>query len=150
MPPVDLAAPLEDLSGAWCNSDIVVTSLLEAISFVTPELEDFVVRTVAEGLATQPECDLRQRCRAFLREESSHSRLHRKFNSLLHEYLGTTPPGLGLVRALLRGARRYLSLSSRLLIVAALEHFAAVLSRVYLRQESGCVFRSASAGEMFA
>jgi len=146
---VDLPAPVEDLSGAWCNSDAIVTSFLEAISFVTPELEDLVVRTVAEGIATQPEWEMRQRCRAFLREESRHSRLHRNFNSLLLEYLGTTPPGLGLVRALLTGVSRHLSLSSRLLVVAALEHFAAVLSKVYLSQKSRWNFRSASASVMF-
>jgi uncharacterized protein len=150
MPGVGLPLPPEDLSGAWCNSDAIITSLLEAVSFVTPELEDFVVRTVAQGLASQPEHEMARRCRAFLREESNHSRLHRHFNSHLLQYLGKTPPGLGLVRALLAWARGHLSLSSRLLLVAALEHFAAVLSKVYLRHRSGYSFGSASAREMLA
>jgi predicted metal-dependent hydrolase len=143
-------APLEDLSVSWCNSNAVTTSVMEAISFVTPVLEKFFICTVAQGLARKHKPELDPRCRAFIREESNHSRAHKKFNASLLEYLGMPPPGLAAVQSLLNGARKHLSLSSRLLLVAALEHVNAVLSKGYLNQESGWDFRSASAKELFA
>jgi predicted metal-dependent hydrolase len=147
---LDNLALVEDLSFPWCNSNAATTSVMEAISFVTPVLENFVICTVAEGLAGKPNSQIYLRCRAFIREESNHSRVHKKFNASLLKYLGMSPPGLALVQSLLNAARKHLSLFSRLLLVAALEHFAAALSKGYLRQETGWDFRSASAKELFA
>jgi uncharacterized protein len=147
---LDNLALVEDLSFPWCNSNAATTSVMEAISFVTPVLENFVVCTVAEGLAGMPNSQIYLRCRAFIREESNHSRVHKKFNASLLKYLVMAPPGLTLVQSLLNAARKHLSLFRRLLLVAALEHFAAALSRGYLQQETGWDFRSVSAKELFA
>jgi predicted metal-dependent hydrolase len=146
---LDNLAPPEDLSGTWCNANAVTSSVMEAISFVTPVLENFFISTVVEGLARQQDSALDQRCRAFVSEEASHSRGHKKLNASLLKYLGVTPPGLALVQSLLNGARRYLTLSGRLLLVAALEHFAAVLSKGYLNQQAQWHFRSAFAEDLF-
>ena len=144
------AETTEDLSGTWCNSSAVTSSVMESVSFVTPVLEKFFIRTVAEGLDGQRESELDQRCRAFIREESLHSRVHGKLNASLLGYLGRTPPGLALIERLLDAARKRLSLSSRLLIAAALEHFTAVLSKVYVEHEAGLDIRSAFVRELFA
>ncbi len=146
---LDNPAPVEDLSGTWCNSNAVTSSVMEAISFVTPVLENFFIATVVDSLARQQDPALDRRCRAFIREEADHSRGHRKFNAFLLDYLGMAPPGLGLVQSLLNGAKRCLPLSGRLLLVAALEHFVAVLSKEYLTQEGQWNFRSAFARELF-
>ena len=150
MQDLDNLAPVEDLSFPWCNSNAATTSVMEAISFVTPVLENFVVCTIAECLAGMPNSQIYLRCRAFIREESNHSRVHKKFNASLLKYLVMAPPGLTLVQSLLNGARKHLSLFRRLLLVAALEHFAAALSRGYLQQETGWDFRSVAAKELFA
>lgn len=139
----------EDMSGAWCNSSVVTSSIMEAVSMVTPVLENFFIRTVAEALKEERETELGQRCHEFIREESNHSRIHKKFNQALIRYLGKTPPGLAMIEALLDGTRRHLSLSSRLLLAAALEHMAAVLSKVYVKQEGSMHIESAFARELF-
>jgi predicted metal-dependent hydrolase len=149
MPHIDSLVPTEDLSGTWCNANAVTSSVMEAISFVTPVLENFFIATVVDGIGRRRDSALGQRCRDFIYEEANHSRSHRKFNSALLAYLGVTPPALALVQSLLNGARKRLSLSTRLLLVAALEHFAAVLSKGYLSQEIQWDFRSVYARELF-
>ena len=146
---LDNLAPSEDFSGTWCNANAVTSSVMEAISFVTPLLENFFIATVADGLVRGRDSTLDQRCRDFICEEASHTRGHRRFNAALLQYLGMTPPALALVQSLLNGARKRLSLPRRLLLVAALEHFAAVLSKGYLSQETRWDFRSDYARELF-
>ena len=139
----------EDLSGTWCNSSAVTSSVMEAVSFVTPVLEKFFIRTVHESLSEQTPVALRERCRAFILEETEHSCVHKKFNTSVLKYLGHKPHGLGMVESLLDGAHRLLPLPYRLLIAAALEHFAAVLSRAYISQGGRLDFESCFAREMF-
>lgn len=140
----------EDLSGTWCNANAVTSSIMEAVSLVTPVLEKFFIRTVNEGLCEETTPALRERCLTFIREEADHTRVHKKFNTSVLRYLGRTPPGLTRLDALLDGTRKRLSLSSRLLLAAALEHFTAVLSKVYLAQEARLDFQSAFAQALFA
>jgi predicted metal-dependent hydrolase len=142
--------PIEELSGAWCNADAVTSSAMEALSFVTPLLENFFIATVATSIVEKQDSEIHQRCRTFIREESTHSRVHRLFNNSLLKYLSRPPPGLALVKALLKGAGKGLPLSIRLLLVAALEHLAAVLSRAYVNLEAAWDIRSVFAREMFA
>ena len=139
----------EDMSGAWCNSSVVTSSIMEAVSFVTPVLENFFIRTVSESLDRTRTSALDQRCLAFIREESGHSRAHKRFNQSLTGYLGMLPPGLAMVERLLNKARNNLSLSRRLLLASALEHFAAVLSKSYLHQEKRMEISSSFARELF-
>ena len=145
----NLTAPTEDLSIAWCNANAAATSFMEAISFATPMVESFLIRTVAESLPRQTDAELAGRCRTFIRDESNHSRAHAKFNAALHDYLGGAPPALAVLRTLLGAARTRLSLPSRLLLVAALEHFTAVLSMAYLKRQARWHFRSPFAKELF-
>lgn len=140
----------EDFSGAWCNANAVTSSIMEAVSLITPVLETFFIRAVVDAMPEQIESGLAQRCQAFIREESNHSRVHKRFNDALLNYLGRTPPGLGLMEALLRGARRYLPLSYCLMLAAALEHLAAVLSKIYVRRETLLRMDSEFARELFA
>lgn len=143
-------AAAENLSGPWCNDDAAASSLMEAISFVTPVLERFFIRTVAEGLDGRQGTELEQRCREFIREESLHSSVHGKLNAALLGHLGRTPPGLRLIERLLDAAQKRLSLPGRLLIAAALEHYTAVLSKVYMAQEDRLDIRNAFARELFS
>lgn len=140
----------DDYSGTWCNSNAVTSSVLEAVSLVTPVLEKFFIRTVADALPAHTENELRQRCQEFIREESNHSCIHQKFNNSLFNYLGSMPPGLSMVEAMLDSARRHLSITNQLLLAAALEHLAAVLSKVYMQQEGKLHIDSDFARELFA
>jgi hypothetical protein len=141
--------PDGDLSGAWCDDSAVATSTLEAVSFVTPVLESLFISAVGEGLTAARAPELDRRCRAFIREEVSHSRAHNKLNASLLGYLGAAPPGLALVQSLVSAARKHLSLAQRMLLVAALEHFTAVLSKDYLRRAPGWGFGCDFARELF-
>lgn len=140
----------EDMSGAWCNSSAVTSSIMEAVSLVTPVLENFFIRTVSEGLDKARDSELDRRCLAFIHEESGHSRAHKRFNQSLTGYLGGLPPGLALVEKLLDIARKRLALRKRLLIAAALEHFAAVLSKSYLNEQQRLEMHCDFARELFA
>lgn len=140
----------DDFSSAWCNANAVTSSVMEAVSLITPVLETFFIRTVAEAMPEQSDSGLGLRCQEFIREESNHSRIHRRFNAALLSYLGRTPPGLALVEAALNGARRHLPLAQCLLLAAALEHLAAVLSKVYVGRESSFRMDSDFARELFA
>ncbi|MBI4986518.1 MAG: metal-dependent hydrolase [Rhodocyclales bacterium] len=122
----------EDLAGAWCNGNLLLTSLMEAVSFVTPVVEKFMIHAVADEMRARDEPALRQRCLDFIREEAVHSRTHGKFNAALLKHLGAEPPGIAAIRAATAGARRHLSVSSRLGLAAAIEHLAAVMSGAYL------------------
>lgn len=139
----------DELPVNWCNADAVTSSVMEAVSFVTPVLENFFIRTVAEGIRTPREPELQQRCRDFMHEESNHSLVHRKFNSSLLERLGKQPPGLVMIGKLLNLATRRLSISRRLALAAALEHFAAVISKLYISHGSQLAFESSFAKELF-
>lgn len=133
----------------WCNADAVTSSVMEAVSFVTPVLENFFIRTVVEGVRAQHDAELARRCQEFIHEESNHSVVHKRFNALLLNRLGKQPPGLSMVAALLDGARRRLSISKRLALAAALEHFAAVISKLYISHEPSLEFESEFAKELF-
>ncbi len=150
MQQLDQLTTPEDLSGTWCNTSAVTSSIMESVSLVTPVLEKFFIRTVTEGLSEHTPTLLRERCLTFVREEAEHTRVHRKFNHTLLAYLGHTPPGLPLLDRLLDGTRKRLSLSNRLMLAAALEHFTAVLSKVYIAQEARLDFQSAFARQLFS
>jgi predicted metal-dependent hydrolase len=140
----------DSFSGPWCDDDCTTTAIMEAISFVTPLLETFCVTTVARVLCSEAlGAELAERCRAFAREEAGHSRIHMRFNASLEAYLHRPPPGLQTVQRLLDGARRRLSLANRLLVVAAIEHCAAVLSKVYLQWVGARRFRIAFVKDLF-
>ncbi|MEI7457055.1 MAG: metal-dependent hydrolase [Nitrosomonadales bacterium] len=142
-------ADIGDLSHSWCNDDVVVSSVMEAVSFVTPVLEGFFIRSVAQGMRMHKDVVLARRCQEFIREESSHSRAHKKFNTVLLGYLGRPPRGLAMVSAMLEAARR-LSVSQQLGLAAALEHLTAVMSKLYVGQQHGLKFASLYAQELFA
>jgi predicted metal-dependent hydrolase len=140
---------LEEVPADWCNADLITTSIMEAVSFVTPVLESYFIRTVVEGSRTHQDAELAKRCKAFVREESNHSRVHKKFNSLLLCRLGKQPPALALVIFLLDRASRWLSISKRLEIAAGLEHLSTVISKLYVQQQSQLSFASNFAQNMF-
>jgi predicted metal-dependent hydrolase len=144
-----LTAPA-DLAGPWCNDDARTSATLEAVSFVTPALERFFIRTVADCLplaGNDPE--LERLCREFIHEEAEHTGAHRKLNTALLNYMQSPPPGLAAVESLLDMVNRRLSLSTRVALVAALEHFTAVLSKSYLRSHRRWRFGCAYARDLF-
>ncbi len=137
-------------SGPWCDDDCATTAIMEAISFVTPLLETFCVTTVARALGEPLSEQLAEQCRVFAREEAGHSRIHRRFNASLEAYLRRKPPGLHAMQSLLDAAKHRLSLANRLLVVAAIEHCAAVLSKVYLQWVEERPFRIAFVKDLFS
>ncbi len=134
----------------WCNNDIVLSSLMEAVSFVTPVLEHFFIRTVNAAQSFPQAAGLHQSCLRFMREEANHAQAHQKLNAHLLRQLGKPPLGLAIVEYLLDAAQRHLNLQKRLALAAALEHFAAVLSKLYIDQADTLQFSHAEAQQLFA
>jgi len=144
-----LTAPA-NLAGPWCNEDARTSATLEAVSFVTPALERFFIRTVADCLPLEGnDPELERLCREFIHEEAEHTGAHRKLNTALLDYMKAPPPGLAAVEGLLDSVSRQLSLSTRVALVAALEHFTAVLSKSYLRSHGRLQFGCAYARDLF-
>ncbi|MBF0281073.1 MAG: metal-dependent hydrolase [Zetaproteobacteria bacterium] len=143
--------PFDEISGAWCNTDASTSSIMESVSFVTPVLESFFIHTVNESINTLSgeHTPLLERGKSFIQEEANHSRIHGLFNEHLFAYLGKKPPGLQLTYWVLKQIRTKVSLHSRLLLAAALEHIAAVLSKVYLQEQSNMTMTSDYAQAMF-
>lgn len=139
----------ENLSGAWFESNLLITSLMEAISFVTPMLEKFMVRAVADELRVQGNTELRQRCLEFIREETTHSSMHGKLNTSLLKHLGRVPPGLAAIEAAMAYARRRFESSRCLGLSAATEHLTAAVSGAYLVRESGIHIQSPFVRSLF-
>lgn len=117
---------------APCNPDSAASSVLEAVSFVTPALERYLVQCVAEQLPART--DLRERCLDFVRDESKHRRMHMVLNARLVEALAAAPRGLARAEWVLERAKARLSPQSRLRLVAAFEHLTSILSKHYLMQ----------------
>ena len=113
-----------------CNTASAATSVLEAVSFVTPALERFLVQSVAEQLPAR--AGLRERCRDFVRDESKHRRMHMLLNARLMEPLAAAPQGLARAEWVLEQAKGRLSPQNRLRLVAAFEHLTGILSKRYL------------------
>ena len=142
--------PTDALRGAWCDNSMARSATLEALSFVTPALEQFFVRAVRDTICAMPASDLRVRAQEFVREESLHSAAHRRLNRALSEHLGCAPPSLFPIESLLRTATRMLSLDHRLLLVEVMEHASAIASGAYLRWAVGRRFDCAFASRLFA
>lgn len=145
--PAPTATP--QLASAWYGGDMTSTSLMEATSFATPVLERFFIRTVREALPLCREAALDAAVRAFLKEESAHARAHQLFNACLEAHLGVTPPAARWLERTLGWAEQRLPLRQRVLLAATLEHFAAVLSGLYLAREPQCLIHDASARALF-
>jgi predicted metal-dependent hydrolase len=140
-----------ELAGPWCDSDAATSAVLEAVSLVTPALERFFIRTVSDCLPLADNApELERLCREFIHEEAAHTGAHRKLNNALLDYMKRAPPGLATIEKLLEIANRRLSLSSRVALVAALEHFTAVLSKSYVRHQARWRFNCAYARDLFA
>jgi hypothetical protein len=142
--------PDDRISGAWCDSNIVISAVLEAMSFATPVLERFFIRTVCDAAKHVPDPATKGRANEFVQEEARHSVAHRRFNLALGRYLEGTPPGLRQIEALLDLATRHLSLAARLLSVEVMEQGSAMGSAAYLRFERGRTFDCPFARHLFA
>jgi hypothetical protein len=135
MKALDTLTPAAALRGAWCQRSVVLSAALEAISFVTPALEAFFIRTVHAALPGLDAPAARARARTFIREEAHHSAAHRRLNAVLTAYLRAPPPPLRAVEGALALATRRLSPANRLLVVEVMEQGSELASNAYLRRE---------------
>jgi len=139
----------DDFSGSWCNSNAVTSSVMEAVSFITPELENFFIKTTIESMFGIKDTALKERCLSFIREEAAHTTAHKKLNTALLEYLVIPPPTIGIFHAFLMSIKKHVTLSCRLLFVVVLEHFSTVLSKRFLTLHKNWVMGSNYAKALF-
>jgi hypothetical protein len=150
MKALDALRPADALRGAWCQRSVLLSAALEAISFVTPALEAFFIRTVHAALADPLAPDVRSRAQHFIREEARHSAAHRRLNHVLAGYLRSVPPALPAVERGLAWATRRLSPENRLLVVEVMEQGSELASTAYLRREGHWRVDCAFARHLFA
>lgn len=147
-----MMAPLEEsdpLPRYWCAGDPFETRFLEAMSLLAPEVERFVISAVRANAARVGEAAIARECRAFIREEADHSRVHNAFNRRLAGQEIDLSRVLSRVRGLMTFAERWLPASGRLAIAAACEHLSALLSLWYLRAARKDEIASAETRRMF-
>ena len=140
----------DELKMAWCNSDAATTCLLEAVSLCTPPLEKYLIQIVVSNLPSVADADLALRCRAFIEDEAAHSKAHTRLNAAL---LGPGSPQLKALRPVilvLDMARSRLARERQLMLVAALEHVTAVMSKRYLPSQASWCFDSPFAQALFS
>ncbi len=127
-------APDDDgLPRYWCAGEAVQTRFLEAVSLLAPEVERFVVSAVDTGLSLPGAGAFEEDCRAFMREEEGHSRVHGHFNRRLAAQGIDPSQSLAPLRQAMTLAMRRLPRRTMLAMAAACEHLSAVLSLTYLR-----------------
>jgi len=132
----EMMAPLgesDSLPRYWCAGDPFETRFLEAMSLLAPEVERFVISAVRANAQFAGEAAIACECRAFIREEADHSRVHNAFNRRLAAQQIDLGSVLARVRRLMGFAERWLPSSGRLAIAAACAHLSALLSLWYLR-----------------
>jgi predicted metal-dependent hydrolase len=147
-----MTAPLQGpdpLPRYWCAGDPFETRFLEAMSLLAPEVERFVISAVRANVARAADPAVVRGCRAFIREEADHSRVHNAFNRRLAGQRIDLPRVLARVRRLIRLAERWVPPSGRLEVAAACEHLSALLSLWYLRSARKDRIASAETRRMF-
>ena len=68
MKALEQLSPSDRICGAWCHSSIIISAVLEALSFATPPLERFFIRTVSDAMKTLRDSATLSRAREFVRE----------------------------------------------------------------------------------
>jgi predicted metal-dependent hydrolase len=120
------------------------------LSFATPPLERFFIRTVCDAMKKPHESATHARAREFVQEESRHSGAHLRLNRALAGYLRGSPPGLRQLEFVLELAAKRLVPSTRLLSVELIEQASALGSSAYLRCESRLTFDCVFARHLFS
>jgi predicted metal-dependent hydrolase len=118
----------------WNGGNAAATHAFNALSFLFPEGEQFfveVAREVAATLDLTGNPGLREAVQAFITQESAHTYQHTCYNEIL-EAQGFKNVTDGYVRALRELSRRRLSSLTRVAVVAAYEHYTAVLGNFIL------------------
>jgi predicted metal-dependent hydrolase len=114
----------------WFGGDAFRTQLFNATSMTFPQGEQFFIDSVRDALPQIQSAALREAVRGFIGQEATHRHLHAQYNAELERQ--------GLRYVLQRwiawriAQSRKVSLTSRLAVTAAFEHYTALFAKVTL------------------
>jgi uncharacterized protein len=118
----------------WCGGNAAVTHAFNALSFLFPQGEKFFIeeaREVAGTLDLTGDPELAKSVQAFIAQESVHGHQHTRYNEILQSQ-GFEDVAYNYIRRLQKVSRRNLSPLTRLAVVAAYEHYTAILGNFIL------------------
>jgi predicted metal-dependent hydrolase len=118
----------------WNGGNAAATHAFNALSFLFPQGERFfidVAREVARTLDLTNDPELGKAVKAFIAQESVHNNQHTRYNEVLQAQ-GFANVTYKYVLRLQQRSRRMLSPLTRLAVVAAYEHYTAILGNFIL------------------
>jgi uncharacterized protein len=118
----------------WNGGNAAVTHTFNALSFLFPQAEKFfidVAREVAFDIALSNDSELGKAVKAFIAQESLHSRQHNQYNAVLKSQ-GFENVAHELIQRMQTQAHRNFSPLTKLAVVCAYEHYTAILGNFIL------------------
>lgn len=118
----------------WCGGNPAATHAFNALSFLFPQGEKMfvdVAREVAATLDLSGNLELAKAVKAFVAQELVHGNQHTRYNEILQAQ-GFANVVHNYIRRLQEVSRRNLSPVTRLAVVAAYEHYTAILGNYIL------------------
>lgn len=127
---------LDDLPKHFAaGGDLIQSHLVNALSSVFPDGEDFFVRSVRHYRSEITDPELKRDVAGFIGQESIHGREHRALNARFDQLGYPTKRNERIVQKVLATREKYLPPESNLAVTVALEHFTATLAELLLTDE---------------
>ncbi len=120
----------------WLGNSPFKTHLLNSLTLLLPDLEQYIIRNVTRQLK-QINCPhLKQEVRAFISQEGQHSLQHTKFWDNLRSCGYEIDSYINWVRnSLFKTLERRLNLNLNLAIIAGIEHLTTLVAEIALEKE---------------
>jgi hypothetical protein len=126
----------ESIDRYWCGNSPFKTHLLNSLTLLLPDVEQYLIRNVRKRLKLIDEPQLKQDVRAFIGQEAQHSLQHSKFWDNLRSSGYEIDTYLSWVRAILfKTLERRLSIPLNLAISAGLEHLTTLFAEIAFEEE---------------
>jgi len=122
----------EALPADWHSGNPAITHFFDALSLTFPEGERFFIDSVKHFAPRIEGEALREQVKGFTAQESVHAREHAAYNRLLAARGIPVERFEGLMRAVMRFARKYLSAKAQLALTSGYEHYTALFAEAIL------------------
>ena len=129
---LDLAFEGDDAN--WVSDNQVITWYFNALSASFPGAEGLFIRVAYKQAKKIKDPALQSRVRGFIGQEAQHSKQHNYMNRWLAELGFPMESMVGLTNTRVGELENRLSQTQAVALVAALEHYTAVVARFFLKQ----------------
>jgi len=126
----------EDIPRHWANGSAFLTAVLNTYTLLVPDNELYYMRTLRKTLGRIDDTGLKDDLLAFFRQEGEHGMAHRRYRDNLRAQGYRFDSFVNIVGFLLyRIIEPILPLKLHVAIVAAIEHFNALLGHLFLKND---------------